>query len=302
MLGDVRLEMRAEFAEAGEDYEFAGAGHYWFVFHVPGVLVRDVDGVEADFEGGVDVAARAVADHPALRFYDFVFADEAGVGDGVFFVDDFDGLEKALQAGTLDFCRLLGRFAFREQNQAVALGEIGERFRNSIENFWRGALEVYDAVVNFGQRFPLGLMLGELHVGFFKGAPEAAHAVAILPDIFALGFVEDVANVGARETAGFDEGDEILDQFFEEDVVFPERIVGVNEKGIASHNRSCSFRSFLQGLKPHIFECATQGLKPLPPKARARYIVPLQNSVKTELLAYQLQSVRCDFRSGVRPP
>ena len=41
--------MAAEFAEAGEDYEFAGAGHDGFVFHVPGMLVGNVDGVEADF-------------------------------------------------------------------------------------------------------------------------------------------------------------------------------------------------------------------------------------------------------------
>jgi hypothetical protein len=39
------LEMAAEFAEAGEDDEFAGAGGNWFVLHVPSVLMRNVDGV-----------------------------------------------------------------------------------------------------------------------------------------------------------------------------------------------------------------------------------------------------------------
>src|SRR5881392_475393 len=111
-------EMAAEFAEAGEDYEFAGTGGDGLVLHVPGVLMRDVDSVEADAEGGIDVAARGVADHPAVSFDDFVFRDEAGVGDGIFFVDDFDSLEKALQAGALDFGGLLRGFAFGEKNEA----------------------------------------------------------------------------------------------------------------------------------------------------------------------------------------
>ena len=115
------LEVRAEFAEGREDDEFSGAGHDRFVFHVPGVLVRDVNGVEADLHSGIDVAARAVADHPALAFDDFVFVDKASVGDGVFFGDDFDSFEKALQAGALNLCGLFGGFTFGEKNQPVAL-------------------------------------------------------------------------------------------------------------------------------------------------------------------------------------
>src|SRR5215470_10980011 len=45
-----------------------------------------------------------------------------------------------------------------------------------------------------------------------------------------------MANVRAREPVRLDEGDEILDQILEENVVFPERVVGVNQKGIASHH------------------------------------------------------------------
>src|SRR5882757_325069 len=166
-------EMAAEFAEAGEDDEFAGAGGDGFVLHVPGVLMRNVDGVEADAKGGIDVAARRIADHPAMGFDDFVFRDEAGVGDSILFVDNFDGFEKALQSGALDFGGLLGGFAFGEENEAMAFGEIGERFGNTVENFWRCAFEVDDAVVNFGKRFAFGEMLGELHVGFFERTAEA---------------------------------------------------------------------------------------------------------------------------------
>lgn len=42
---DSALEVAAEFAEGRENDEFAGAGSDWFMFEMPGVLVRDVDGV-----------------------------------------------------------------------------------------------------------------------------------------------------------------------------------------------------------------------------------------------------------------
>lgn len=227
--------MRAEFAEAGEDDEFAGAGHDGFVFHVPSMLVRDVHGVEADLESGIDVAARTVADHPALRLHNFVLADEPGVRDRVFFRDDFNGLKKSLQAGTLNFCRLFGGFAFGEKNQAVALGEVSKRFGNAIQNFWRSAFQVHDAHVNFRELLALGLMLGELHIRFFKRTAEATDAITVLANVFALCLVEDVANVSAREAVRLDEGNEVFDQVFEEDVVFPKGIVGVNQKRIAAH-------------------------------------------------------------------
>jgi len=220
--------MAAEFAEGGQDDELAGAGFDRFMFEVPGVLVGDVDGVQADFHRGVDVAAWGVADHPAVRFYDFVFVDKTSVGDSVFFGDDFDGFEKALQAGALDLCGLFGGFTFGEENEAVALGQISERFRNAVENFGRGAFKFDDAVVDFGEGFAGGRLVGEFQIGFFKGFAEAAHAVAVLANIFSLRFVENVANVGARVAARLDERDEVFDELFEEDIVLPESVVSVD--------------------------------------------------------------------------
>jgi hypothetical protein len=58
-----------------------------------------------------------------------------------------------------------------------------------------------------------------------------------LADIFALGLVENVAHVRAGVAARFHEPNKIFDQLFEEYVVFPERIVGVDQKCVASHEK-----------------------------------------------------------------
>src|SRR5256885_16893320 len=84
------------------------------------------------------------------------------------------------EAGALDFCGLLGGLAFGEEDQAVALGEIGERFGDAVENFWRSAFEFNDAIVNLGKRFALDLLIGELEIGFFERAAEAAADVTVL--------------------------------------------------------------------------------------------------------------------------
>src|SRR5256885_16949960 len=110
--------MAAEFAEGWEDDELAGAGHYRFVFELPGVLVRDVDGVQADLHRWIDVAARAVADHPAMGLNDFVLVDERAVHFRAFLGNDFDEFKEALQAGALDLGGLLGGLAFGEENRS----------------------------------------------------------------------------------------------------------------------------------------------------------------------------------------
>src|ERR1700722_7007882 len=165
-----KLEVAAEFAEGGEDDEFADAGEDGLVLELPGVLMRDVDGVEADLHGGIDVAGRAVSDHPGGVFFVLVFVDEKVVGLGIFFADDFDELEKSLEAGALDFRGLLGGLAFCKENQAVALGEVGGFFGENVVNFCRRAFELDDAIVNLSECFALDLLVGELEICFFERA------------------------------------------------------------------------------------------------------------------------------------
>src|SRR6202035_1378002 len=118
--------MGAELAEGWQDHELAGARDYWLVFELPGVLVRDVDGVQTDLHGGVDVAAWTVANHPAVGFDDFVLTHEFAVSVRALLRNNFNELEEALQTRALDLRGLFSGFALGEENQAVALGEISE--------------------------------------------------------------------------------------------------------------------------------------------------------------------------------
>src|SRR6267143_1306223 len=114
--------MTAQFAESGEDHELARARQDRLMFQMPGVLVGNVDGVQTDLHRGIDVAARTVADHPAMRLYDLVLVDEAAVGLRVFLRHDFDEFEESLEPGALYFRGLFGRLALRKKNQAVPFG------------------------------------------------------------------------------------------------------------------------------------------------------------------------------------
>ena len=88
------------------------------------------------------------------------------------------------------------------------------------------------------RRYGVRQFTGELHVGVFQRTREAAHAVAVLADVEALGFIEDVPGIAARIAKRLDEREEALDSAFEVDVVFPERIFRANEKRHSRHRWS----------------------------------------------------------------
>src|SRR5207302_6902541 len=98
-----------------------------------------------------------------------------------------------------------------------------------------GPLQVDDAAMNQRQRLAFRQLVRELDVGLFQRASKATHPITELADIFAFRFIQDVANVRARIPVGLDDADEILDQLLEEYVVFPERVVRINQQCVASH-------------------------------------------------------------------
>src|SRR5258708_20245258 len=89
--------------------------------------------------------------------------------------------------------------------------------------------------MNQRQRFAFRHLVRQLHIRLFEGAAEGADPIVVLPDILAFRFIEDVANVSAGVAVGLDDADEILDQLFKEYVVFPERVVRVDQQCMASH-------------------------------------------------------------------
>src|SRR6266849_7527821 len=76
------------------------------MFELPGVLVWDVHGVQADLHGGVDVAARAVANHPSVGLHDFVLAHQCTVSFRVLLGNDLDEFEETCnpERSTLAAC------------------------------------------------------------------------------------------------------------------------------------------------------------------------------------------------------
>src|ERR1700722_14184772 len=88
-----RLEMAAKIAKRREDEQFSGAAFEFRLLEFPGGGMRNENGVESHLQGGIDVAARAVADHPPVRLHNFELADHAVVCAGVFLDHDFDRIE-----------------------------------------------------------------------------------------------------------------------------------------------------------------------------------------------------------------
>src|SRR6201993_1483142 len=253
--------MVTQFTEGRQDHELARSREHRLVLEVPGVHMRDIHRVQTRLHRGIDITAGAVADHPAVSFYNLMFIDEQDIGSGIFFSDNFNGFEKALQSRAFHLGSLFGRLALGKENQAMAGGKVGERLGNAIEDLRRSAFQVHNTIVNFRQYLAPRHLVSQLHVGFFKRPAEASHAVAVLADVFALGFVQDMQDCGPAITAGLDETDEILDQVLEENIVFPEGVVGVNQKRFAFHSpeRTSSFKALVAGSKRRRISVAAPG-------------------------------------------
>src|SRR5579862_8068268 len=61
-----RSEMFQQVAKLGNDHQLAGAALQLVVFQNPGRGMRNEDGVQPRLQRRIDVAARAVADHPPV--------------------------------------------------------------------------------------------------------------------------------------------------------------------------------------------------------------------------------------------
>ena len=199
------------------------------VFEDPGEVVRDEDGVKSRAESGVDVRAGAVADHPCIAGLASVVGREGAIRFVMLFGEDLDGRKMTGEAGAVEFAGLLVGISLGDHDEAMARGQVGEGGFDVGEEFdllvGDGLREGFDATV---------LLVGERGVGELlktgnQRTAEAGEAVAVGLDSRVLDAVEMVADLFGGVDAVIEVRDEAGDGALEVDVIFPERVVGVDQ-------------------------------------------------------------------------
>jgi hypothetical protein len=166
----------------------------------------------------------------------------------VFFRQDLDGGEVGCEAGALELAGLLFEVSLGDEDEAVAGGELGEGRGDVGEEFdllvGDGLDEAFDAAVLLGGDGNVG----ELLEAGDEGATEAMQAVAVRQDGRVLDAVEVAADLFGGVDAVIEVGDEAGDGALEVDVVFPERVVGVDEQGLIGRAAAGLVRELIGGL------------------------------------------------------
>jgi len=223
--------------EVGEGGKFeqepvcGGLGDGLFFQH-PGEVVGKEDGVHPCGKRGVDVGLGAVADHPCAVEVAGVAGGEGAIGGGVFFGEDLNSGEVCGQAGSGELVVLLDWIAFGNEEAAVTSGQLGESGSNVREQL---DLVVGDGLCkaeNTGVLLRGNGRVGELFEAVDQRAAEALESVAVRGDGGVFHTVEVGANLAGSVSAVIEIGDERRDGTFEVDVVFPQRVVGVDQKGL----------------------------------------------------------------------
>ncbi len=75
---------------------------------------------------------------------------------------------------------------------------------------------------------------GQAFKSLCQSVGEAVQSVTVADDALPLYFIQDFANFGGRIFVMIQERDEIGDGAFEIDVVFPKRVIGIDEQGLAA--------------------------------------------------------------------
>ena len=203
------------------------------VFEDPCVFVNKEDGMQTGGERGVDVALGAVADHPAGLRREVVALHYGAIGVGVFFGDDFYGGEVLGEAGALQLTGLLALVSLGHQNDTVARGQVsegffyaGEQLNIVLVNNAGKAVDTVDVLVGCGAG-------GQALITRNKRPAEAVEPIAVGEDGLVLNGVEVLANFGRGVRFVIEPGDEVGDGTLKVNVVFPERVVGVEKQSLA---------------------------------------------------------------------
>jgi len=161
-----------------------------------------------------------------------VAGDEFAVRILLLLGEHLHGREIFAQAGTVELVRLLVEVALGDEDAAVALAQFGQRLSNAREKLdllrGDGLCEGDDAGVFFRGDFGIG----ELLEAGDKRAAEALETVTVFGDRCVFAEVEPLADLFVGMDAVIQIGDESGDGALEVDIVLPERVVRVEEKGL----------------------------------------------------------------------
>src|SRR5579859_2610997 len=103
------------------------------MFEMPGMGVRDIDGVEASSQRRVDIGTRRIADHPCLLWVDLQFCDDAMIRSDIFFWNNYHLPEALLDSGTFDFEFLFFEVSLCKQDKVVSSRQIVEGLFDSVK-------------------------------------------------------------------------------------------------------------------------------------------------------------------------
>src|SRR5579864_4066121 len=117
----------------------------------------------------------------------------------------------------------------------MMLCEVRERLGNSLKNVRRSGFQLHRHAFNFLHDFPPRGVPSQLEICIFQRTPKASHSVAVLADVAALGFIKNVAYVFASIAKMFELRDEVLDRLLEENIVFPECVICINQERVSRH-------------------------------------------------------------------
>jgi hypothetical protein len=149
------------------------------------------------------------------------------------FGQHFDGTEMRLQAGAAELVALLRGVALGDQDAPVtsgehghSLGHIGQQLNLLVGD---GLRKAEDARVFLrGQR-----LVGELLEARDQGLAKTLQPVAGFGDGGALAGVQTLPHLGGRMHTVVQVGDERGDRALKIDIVLPQRVVGVEQQGLA---------------------------------------------------------------------
>jgi hypothetical protein len=202
------------------------------VLQDPGVAVRHKNRVQTGRHRGIDIRLRTVADHPRGIERQLMFFDHAPVCSWIFLGDNLDRGKIFLQAGALDLSRLLGDRSLGHQDQPMALRQVLQRLQHFRQQLHRMIGDAMRKAIDLRVQ----LRRHRLRAQTFKRSDQrmrkAVQSVPVFHNALALHVVEHSAHLLGRKLVVIQKRDEARDRPLEINIVLPQRIVGVDEKGL----------------------------------------------------------------------